>query len=91
MTNNINITPNRLCIHGDTRVSHYFGELHSCRPVLGHDAIRAEWDGRMGMELTRAAATDVVRQFTEALASTTWPDCSAIAADVDLEGQGHIA
>jgi len=84
MTVNINITPNHLSIHGDTRVTHPFGELRSCRPVLGHDAIRAEWAGQMGMELTRAAATEVVRSFTEALASTAWPNVSG--AVVDLEG-----
>jgi hypothetical protein len=82
MTVNINTTPNHLTIHGDTRVSHYFGQLQSCRPVLGHDAIRAEWSGRMGMEITRAEATSMVRSFTEALASAAWPDCSGSVADL---------
>jgi hypothetical protein len=82
VTVNINITPNKLAIHGDTHVTHYFGELRSCRPVLGHDAIRSEWAGRMGMEMTRAAAIEWARSLTEALASAAWPDCSGAAVDL---------
>jgi hypothetical protein len=80
---NVHETPNVLHIHGEhTRVSHPFGELRSCRPVLGHDAIRSEFAGHMGMEVTRAVAAEWVRRMQEALASTNWPDVSGSCSDI---------
>jgi hypothetical protein len=84
----VNITPNHLSIHGDTGVSHYFGDMKP--PVHthpgGHPCLRMEFANHLQLEISYATAADIARQIAGALQfPPPMPDVSG--ATVELEGQ----
>lgn len=71
MTNNINVTPNRLLIHGDTRTTHFFGAIKSVAHSHpgGHPCLRVEYEHDLTLEISLDTAAETARRFTAALSA----------------------
>lgn len=89
MTVNINRTPNRLFVSGDTTVGHHFGALKgvSAKPLHHHPHIEAQFLYGVRLELTPTDAVDLARELVEnAMKLGAIPDCSGAVWDWGKDG-----
>jgi hypothetical protein len=89
---NVEMTPNAFKHHGDHMYGSHFGPIHRITPVAlpgdgHHKHVHVSFKGSASCDFTPEDCQRLIDDLPAAVAAlAVSPDCSAIAADVDLEG-----